>query len=1323
MKSLFSWSFVRNRYRAYTRHVRQSLADYAVASGDGGVDRAWYLRRYPDVAAAGVDPVEHYLQSGWREGRDPRPDFSTSGYREANEDAEGNPLLHYLRRGGTKVPPPEWQFVADYHLASGHGGVDRAWYLRRYPDVAVAGVDPVEHYLQSGWREDRDPRPDFSTSAYREANRRVAGNPFLHYLRTPRAAHSRAGVETAWYLLWKKGLLHPQGGQALVSGATSFGSPGVPKLLFAGHEASRTGAPFILLHLMQTFQRRGIELYLILERGGPLLEDYQRIAHVLVNHNDILHLPGDPNLAEMLEAIAAPKPELAICNCADSWRLINTLRAAGLPHLVSLIHERVVHYPTEVWQLIHRNSDRVLLPAAAVKTATSATQTEFQDACVVPQGLLNPDFGRRDKHAARAEIRNRLGLAPDTAIVLGCGTRDMRKGIDLFIRVASRVRAQTTHNFHFVWLGAEKGDAYFTRFIELDISLLNLTSTLSLLDEVADAEPYFLAADAFALTSRDDPFPCVVHEAMACALPIVAFDGAGGAKEALADDCGIVLPYLDVEAMADSLTSIVEAPARYADMARRAEQRVRSVYRFSEYAERVRRICEDVMAAPRKSATLGQPAADRPSGDVRPACAEKPRATHGGFARRFGALPARIGRTIRIEQWWDHKLALILSVFYATAYMRHVAVVSVWPAAIALLFAVAACAAYVSVVNDVTDRADDQRVGKSNRMAGWPIWQMALLLAALLGVAVAFAVLWRDDLRLVAAYLGSWTAFSLYSVAPFRLKTRGVFGVIADACGSHLFPMLTAALLAQRASGHPVGPLWIGAVAAWAFGSGLRGILWHQLYDAEADRKADVRTFVVRRSAVAAIRLARAALVIESLGLALFLWHSQSAWPVLFLLIYLAFAALKSRLLNVDVVIAAPTVRYAILGQEYYTFLLPLGILIACALHNPVDWIIVVAHCIVFPRPAVAFIRESRQLVQRLLRDYAPAHAISPKPHDPTRQAMTAPANPSKPSLDVAIAKAATFLRERLHSGAYGLAAVGSDGAPRSPDDKGHVFVAAPLVEALTGLLDEIDRTIVLVRILSEEQDGVWGYQSPGMQYTDETRPFLVDSDDSAFVLRTLHRLGVNREPKSLMRFYREPERLFVTWNTGTNNSVSLTAQNALHNNFLAHPEVNANIFLALRGSQFEKYVNYDMLLRAQDERGFWKAYFYPSPLYATLLVLDLTRGNPAFAAATERALTFIAGSQNADGSWGAGSDPYETALAIAALAGQAAHAHATRRGVAYLLATMGDDGSWSSRACVWESYWTEDDLWRGYDRHRAYVSARCLIALRRVAGQLQSGR
>lgn len=323
---------------------------------------------------------------------------------------------------------------------------------------------------------------------------------------------------------------------------------------------------------------------------------------------------------------------------------------------------------------------------------------------------------------------------------------------------------------------------------------------------------------------------------------------------------------------------------------------------------------------------------------------------------------------VRAPQWWDYKLVPILSVFYATAFVQDVPIASVWSSLVALMLAIAPCAAYVSLINDIADRADDRRAGKANRMAGRPARQMALLLAAAVCVAIVFSILWRDDLPLVVAYLCAWAAFTLYSVPPFRLKRRGILGVVADASGAHLFPTLVAALLAFRAGGKPIDLIWIGALAAWAFGCGLRGILWHQLYDLEADRIAGVATFVQRHSRRAAVRLAAyVALPLELVALAALLWRMHSSWPVLFLLLYAAFALLRWRMWDMDIVIAEPRERYAILGMEYYTLLFTLGVLVSCALRHPADWAVLVGHMVVFPGPAVAFLNETR----RLLRDLA----------------------------------------------------------------------------------------------------------------------------------------------------------------------------------------------------------------------------------------------------------------------------------------------------------------------------------------------------------------
>ena len=67
-----------------------------------GFDEAYYLRRYPDVSGFKAGPLAHYLNYGWKEGRDPSAGFSTNGYLAAHADVRRGkicPLVHFLQHG------------------------------------------------------------------------------------------------------------------------------------------------------------------------------------------------------------------------------------------------------------------------------------------------------------------------------------------------------------------------------------------------------------------------------------------------------------------------------------------------------------------------------------------------------------------------------------------------------------------------------------------------------------------------------------------------------------------------------------------------------------------------------------------------------------------------------------------------------------------------------------------------------------------------------------------------------------------------------------------------------------------------------------------------------------------------------------------------------------------------------------------------------------------------------------------------------------------------------------------------------------------------
>lgn len=63
---------------------------------------SFYLETYKDIAEAGIDPFEHYMNYGWKEMRDPSPAFNTSYYLLEHKDVSNsniNPLKHYALWG------------------------------------------------------------------------------------------------------------------------------------------------------------------------------------------------------------------------------------------------------------------------------------------------------------------------------------------------------------------------------------------------------------------------------------------------------------------------------------------------------------------------------------------------------------------------------------------------------------------------------------------------------------------------------------------------------------------------------------------------------------------------------------------------------------------------------------------------------------------------------------------------------------------------------------------------------------------------------------------------------------------------------------------------------------------------------------------------------------------------------------------------------------------------------------------------------------------------------------------------------------------------
>jgi len=311
-----------------------------------------------------------------------------------------------------------------------------------------------------------------------------------------------------------------------------------------------------------------------------------------------------------------------------------------------------------------------------------------------------------------------------------------------------------------------------------------------------------------------------------------------------------------------------------------------------------------------------------------------------------------IFRTVRAAEWWEFKLGPILATIYATAFLLRLSIISLWPLLFLVLVALTACAAYVSVINDFTDRADDLASGKTNRLVGKSSSFIATILALCILSGVVVAIYWRRYPLLLFLYFASWAAFTLYSFSPIRLKKRGGWGVLADACGAHLFPTLLAVALVYRWTGKPFDAIWFVSVGVWSFSFGIRGILWHQLNDLHYDERINLRTFARTHGITWLQRLGNFIIFpIELAAFAVMLWRTRCVIAITFVGFYSLLNFLRKRLCGSNFCIVMPKPKFHhIVMHEYYEVFFPLAFILASSTQHAPDAIILVVHGLVFPK-------------------------------------------------------------------------------------------------------------------------------------------------------------------------------------------------------------------------------------------------------------------------------------------------------------------------------------------------------------------------------------
>ncbi|MFO0407933.1 MAG: glycoside hydrolase family 99-like domain-containing protein [Labrys sp. (in: a-proteobacteria)] len=349
-----------------------------------------------------------------------------------------------------------------------------------------------------------------------------------------------------------------------------------PRLLLVGHDAFPSGAQQLLLSIGRTLKGSfGVDVEFLLLGGGQLEEEYRSVAPLSVVTD-----------AATLRAKVAGYRERgitsAICNTSVSGHCTAMLVKEGM-RAVMLVHElpRILHEKNLAGAAATgiAAADSVIFPSVFVRDQVleALDITDNGKVLVRPQGSYKQI--QRDPDAG-ARIRAELGIAEGETLVLGVGYADLRKGFDLFHQAWRQMQGRGPR-VHFCWVGGI--DPSLSDWLGREVRMAKASGTFHMAGFRKDVEAFFSAANAFLLSSREDPFPTVALEAMSAGVPVFAFDGTGGIPHFLKErGLGLVAPYCDVPAMASLLRGVL-TKGPDAGMLAKAAEVVEREFGFAPY--------------------------------------------------------------------------------------------------------------------------------------------------------------------------------------------------------------------------------------------------------------------------------------------------------------------------------------------------------------------------------------------------------------------------------------------------------------------------------------------------------------------------------------------------------------------------------------------------------------------------------------------------------------------------------------------------------------------------------------------------------------------
>lgn len=337
------------------------------------------------------------------------------------------------------------------------------------------------------------------------------------------------------------------------------------RVLFVSNDASRTGAPMVLLHLLTWLKKHtAIQFEIALIKGGPLEADFRALGKVYVykqkkkkalqvrvlNKLKIIFFNQDRDEV-FFSQFNSKKYDLVYGNTVVTAKALAQLKQQVGVKTILHMHELenvIKKYCGETFHESMKHIDKFIacshLVAKNLTTNYNITNSHLIHAFVASQPTIE---------TTKNELKKQLNIPEDGLVIGGSGTLGWRKGLDFYLSVAKQILDKNT-NVYFVWVGGDVETQEYRQYL-YDIENMGLTGRAIITGNQPNPQDYFNAFDVFLMTSKEDPFPLVCIENALLKKPIILFDKGVGSAEYIQNQ----VPYLDVDAMAVEVQKYIDS--------------------------------------------------------------------------------------------------------------------------------------------------------------------------------------------------------------------------------------------------------------------------------------------------------------------------------------------------------------------------------------------------------------------------------------------------------------------------------------------------------------------------------------------------------------------------------------------------------------------------------------------------------------------------------------------------------------------------------------------------------------------------------------------